>query len=114
MEFVGVMFPGGGQDVELHGQIVAGVHFLEHRERRHLGVTKVCFGVGAMHAPGERFFFITIDPDALSFLAEDDGGAGILAHRQHAARGDIGVFQQVQRDEAVIPAGLRIVQNRPQ
>ena len=34
-------------------------------------------------------------------------GAGVLAHRQHAAGGDVGVLQQVERDEAVVRATPR-------
>jgi hypothetical protein len=35
----------------------------------------------------------------LALLAHDDRGAGVLAHRQHAAGGDVGVLQQIEGDE---------------
>ena len=50
-------------------------------------------------------------PDLLAALAHDDRRAGVLAHRQHAACSDIRVLQQVEGDEAVIRAGLRILEN---
>src|SRR5216683_1483613 len=50
-------------------------------------------------------------PDALALLAHDDGGAGILAHRQHLAGGDIGVLQEVEGDEAVIVRRLGVVED---
>ena len=102
VEFVGVVLAGRGHDVELHRQVVAGVHLLEHRQRRHLRIAQIGFGVGAMDAPGQRLLLVAVDPDALALLAEDDRGAGVLAHRQHAAGGDIGVLQQVQRHEPVV------------
>jgi hypothetical protein len=34
-----------------------------------------------------------------------------LAHRQHAARADAGVFQQVERDETIIGACLWVFEN---
>ena len=111
-KLVGVVLARGGQDVELHRQVVAGVDLLEHRQRRHLRVAQVGLGVGAVDAPGQRLLLVAIDPDALALLAEHDRGAGVLAHRQHAAGGDVGVLQQVQRDEAVVRAGFRIVQDR--
>ena len=102
---------GSGHDVELHRQVVAGVHFLEHRQRRHLRIAQVGFGVGAVDAAGERLFLVAVDPDALALLAEHQGGAGVLAHRQDAAGGDAGVLQQIERDEAVVRGCLRVVQD---
>ena len=47
----------------------------------------------------------------LALLALHDRGAGVLAHRQHAAGGDGRVLQQVERDEAVVVAGLGVVED---
>ena len=41
----------------------------------------------------------------------DDGGAGVLAHGQHAAGGDVGVLQQVIGDELVVRGRLRVVED---
>ena len=49
-----------------------------------------------------------------ALLAHDNGGAGVLAHRQHPAACDVGVFQEIERDELVVGRGLRIVENGPQ
>ena len=65
-------------------------------------------------AVGERLLLVALDPDALALLAEDDGGAGVLAHRQHAAGRDAGVLQQVQRDEAVVGRGLGVIEDLAQ
>ena len=45
------------------------------------------------------------------FLADDDRGAGVLAHRQHAAGGDVGVLQQIVGDELVVGGRLGIVED---
>jgi hypothetical protein len=38
----------------------------------------------------------------LTLLGLDDGGAGVLAHRQYAAGGDGSVLEQVEGDETVV------------
>ena len=48
-------------------------------------------------------------PHLLALLAQHNGGAGVLAHRQNAAGGDIGVLEQLIGDEAVVVGGFRIV-----
>jgi hypothetical protein len=50
----------------------------------------------------------------LAALAQHDGGAGVLAHRQHATSRDVGVLQQVERDEAVVGRRLGIIEDAPQ
>jgi len=47
----------------------------------------------------------------LATLTLDDGCTGVLAHREHAARGDVGVLEQVQGDELVVVAGLGVVED---
>ena len=49
-------------------------------------------------------------PDATALLGDDDRRAGILAHRQDAARGDIGVLQQIEGDELVVRRRFGIVE----
>ena len=49
-----------------------------------------------------------------AFLAHDDGGAGVLAHGQHAAGGDVGVLQEVIGDELVVRGRLRVVEDGAQ
>ena len=47
-------------------------------------------------------------------LAHHDRGAGVLAHREHAAGRDVGVLQQVEGDEAVVGRRLGIVEDPAQ
>ena len=47
-------------------------------------------------------------------LGADDGGAGVLAHRQHAAGADVGVLQQVGGHVPVVGAGLGVIDDATQ
>ena len=62
----------------------------------------------------QRRLVLPAGEDVLGALADDDGGAGVLAHGEHAARGDARVAQQVHGDEPVVGAGLRVVDDRAQ
>ena len=55
---------------------------------------------------------LTGGPDVLTALAHDDRGAGVLAHRQDPASGDVGVLQQIESDEAVVGAGFGVIEYR--
>ena len=46
-----------------------------------------------------------------ALLAHDDRGAGVLAHRQHAAGGDVGVLQKIVGDELVVVACFLVVED---
>ena len=94
-EFVGVVALGG--DVDLRRQVVAGVLLLERRERRDLAVAQVLLQIGVADALGDRRLVVPLGPHAPALLGDHDGGAGVLAHRQHAAGGDIGVLQAGHR-----------------
>ena len=111
MHFIGVVVARLRHDGEFYGQVIAGILFLIHRDRRHLRIAQICFRIGAMHAVRQRFFLIAFHPNALALLAKDNRSAGILAHGQHAAGGDIGVFQQIERHEAIIRTRFRVLQN---
>ena len=47
----------------------------------------------------------------MSLLAHDDRGAGVLAHGQDAAGGDVGVLQEIPGDEMVVGRGVLVVQD---
>ena len=47
----------------------------------------------------------------LTLLTHDDGRARILAHRQDAGRSDVGVLEQIERDEFVVWGCLGILEN---
>jgi hypothetical protein len=65
-------------------------------------------------APGDGLLVAAVGEHVPPALAHHDRGAGVLAHRQHAAGRDVGVTQQVQRDEAVVRRRRWIVDNGPQ
>ena len=98
-------------EVDLGRQVVAGVLFLEHLQRRELRIAQVLALVSVEHAARQRIVVAAIGPDVAAFLAHDDRRASILAHRQHAAGGDVGVLQQVIGNEAVVVGGLRVVED---
>ena len=108
-ELVGVLALGG--DVDLRGQIVAGVLLLEHGERRDLAVAQVLLGIGAADARRDRRLVAALGKDLAAFLGDHDRGARVLAHRQHAAGGDIGVLQEIVGDEPVVRGRFRVVQD---
>ena len=100
-----------GVDLDLCRQIVAGVLLLEHRQRRELRVAQVLLVVGALDAFGDGLLVTAVRHHEATLLAHDDRGAGILAHRQDTACGDVGVFQKVEGDETVVRRRLGIVQD---
>ena len=86
-------------DLDLRGQVGAGVLLVVHVERRHLRVAQVVVGVGVEDAARDRLVVAAAGEHVLALLAHHDRGAGVLARRQHAAGGDVRVLQQLERDE---------------
>ncbi len=76
-----------------------------------MAVAQIGLGEGAADAGGERGRIAPAGPHPRPLLAHHDGGAGILAHRQHLAGGDIGVLEEVEGDEAVIIRRLGVVED---
>ena len=111
-ELVGV--PVGRVQLDLRGQVGARVLLVPHGQRRHLGVAQVQLGVGVVDAAGEVLLVPPVGEDLLAALAHHDRGAGVLAHRQHPARRDVRVLQQVARDVPVVRRRLGVVQDGPQ
>ena len=101
-------------ELDLRGQVGAGVLLLPHRQRRELGVAQVELGVGVVHPERDRLGVVGAGEHALGLLAHHDGGAGVLAHRQHAAGADVDVLEQVERHEPVVARRLRVVDDPPQ
>ena len=99
-------------DVDLRRQVRAGVGLVVHRQRHGLRVAQVLLRVGLEDAAGEVLGVAAARPHALALLADDRRGAGVLAHRQHEAGGDLGVAQQRERDAAVVRRGLGVVEDR--
>ena len=99
---------GHGVDLDLRRQVRAGVHLAVHVERRELGVSQVAGAVGVEHAARDRRLVAAAGEDALPLLPHDDRRAGVLAGRQHTARRDARVLEELERDEPVVGRGLRI------
>ena len=98
-------------ELDLRGQVRAGVALLPHRQRRQLGVAQVELLVRVEDAVGEVALVVPLREHVLAALAHDDRRAGVLAHRQDAAGGDVGVLQQVEGDEPVVRARLGVVED---
>jgi len=101
-----VFITRGGVEIDLGGEIGAGVFLFKHRERRTLRVAEVFFGVAVVYSARDGFGVVTTGPDLLSFLAHHDGGSGILAEGKNAFGGDFRVFQQGGRDVAIVVGGF--------
>ena len=101
-----------GVDFHLRRHVRAGVLLLEHRNRRELRVAQVALEVGVAGALGERRLIGAVGPNQPAFLAHDDRGAGVLAHRQDAAGGDVGVLQKVIGDELVVVRRFGVLDDR--
>ncbi len=96
-------------DLDLRRQVGAGVLLVPHRQRGQLRVAQVEPGVRVVHALADRLGVVAAGEHPLALLAHHDRGAGVLAHRQYAGRADVGVLQQVERDEAVVAAAVGVV-----
>ena len=101
-----------GGEVDLRGEVRAGVLLGVEVERRELRVAEVVLRVGLIDAQGERFGVVATGPDLLALLGGDLRGAGVLTERQHALRGDLGVAQHRERDGAVVVAGFLVGEDR--
>ncbi len=111
-ELVGVI--AFGVDLALRRHVVGGVLLLIHRQRRHLRVAQIAAQIRIARALRQRGLVVAVGDDVAALLAHDDRGAGVLAHRQHAAGRDIGVLQEVEGDELVVVAGLLVVEDGAQ
>jgi hypothetical protein len=99
-------------EVDLGGEVGARVYFFEKIERGDLGVAEIFFRVGLVNALREILGIVSIGPHLLTFFGEDGAGAGVLAHRENATGGDLGVFQQRVCDVAVVVGGLGVLEDR--
>ena len=98
-------------DLDLCGEVVAGVDLGEHVHRRELRVAQVGGEVGVVDAPRDGLGIVTEGEHLLAFAANDHRGAGVLAHGQHTARGDVGVLEQLGGHEAVVVGGVGVFQD---
>lgn len=106
MEVVLVSF--SGVEVDLRREVAPRVFFREHVLRRHLRVPEVLLHVRFVHASAQGGFVVSVGEHALAALAHDDGCARVLAPGQDHARGDVCVFEELEGDEAIVVARLRV------
>ena len=87
-ELVGRLVPRRrvGVELDLRGQVGAGVLLVPHGQRRHLRVAQVERRVGVVDALADRALVVARGQHLLAALAHDDRRAGVLAHREDAAR----------------------------
>ncbi len=111
-ELVGVI--AFGIDLALRRHVVGGVLLLIHRQRRHLRIAQIAAQIGVAGAFAQGGLVVAVGEDVAALLAHDDRGAGVLAHRQDAAGGDVGVLQEIEGDELVIVARLLVVEDAAQ
>jgi hypothetical protein len=105
---------GRAVQLDLRRQVRSGVPLVPERGRRHLRVAQVQLVVGGEDAPGDGLLVLPAGEHRLGAFPDDDGGAGVLAHRQHPAGRHAGVAQQVDGHEAVVRRCLGIVHDGPQ
>ena len=98
-----------GIKLDLRRHVGARVPLLEHRDRRELRIAQIALEIRIARALGERRLVVALGPDQPALLAHDDRGAGVLAHRQHAAGGDVGVLEKIVGDELVVVRRLRVL-----
>ena len=110
-KFVGVAI--GCADLDFSRKVRSGVLFFVHVDRCHLAVAQVGSLVGVLHPLSDGDFIAATGEHHLAFLAFDDCCAGVLAHWQYPSRSDGRIFEQVESDESVVIAGLRVVKNCP-
>ena len=103
-----------GENLDLGREVGAGVLLLEHAQGGQLAVAEVGLLIGFGNAGRERGLIVAFGPHLMPLLAHDDGGAGVLAHRQDPTGGDVGVFEHVERDETVVVRGFRVVEDAAQ
>ena len=98
-----LVLPARGRvQLDLRGQVAAGVLLVPHGQRGELGVAQVELGVGVVDAAGDVLLIPPVGEHLLAALAHHDRGPGVLAHRQHPARRDARVLQQVTGHEPVV------------
>ena len=111
-KFVGVL--AFRVDLDLGRHVRLGVLLLEHGNRRELRIAQIAFQIRVARALRERGFVVARGKDHAALLAHDDGRAGVLAHRQHAAGGDVGVLEEIVGDELVVIGRFRVVEDLAQ
>mmetsp|Transcript_31987 Transcript_31987/g.79323 ORF Transcript_31987/g.79323 Transcript_31987/m.79323 type:complete len:217 (-) Transcript_31987:381-1031(-) len=99
-EVVGVTF--AGVQLDLCWQVRLGVCLREHVLGRHLRVSEIGHSVGVIDAFADVGLVLVVGDDAGAALSNNDGGAGVLAARQHSPSSDVGIFQELKCNKPVV------------
>ena len=99
------------RDFDFCWQVVVGIDFFKHGERRKLAVAQVAGLVRVVDAARDCFVVGATSENKLTLLGLHNCSARVLTHWQHAARRDACVLQQIERNEPVVIAGLWVGQN---
>ena len=76
-----------------------------------MGVAEVLLGVGLVDSAREGLGVVRVGPHLLALVAEDGGGAGVLAEGQDATGGDLGVAEESEGDVAVVVRRLGVLED---
>ena len=98
-------------DVDLGREVALRVDFLVHIQRSVLAVAKILLGVSLVNTLRESLGVIEAGPDLLSLFSVDNRCTCVLAERQFAFGGHLGVAQEAQSHVFVIVGSLRIAQD---
>ena len=98
-------------EVDLRGEVAAGVDFVVHVEGRVLRVAQIVLSVGEIDAFGYALFVVAAGVDVLAFLADADGRAGVLAEGELTFCSYFGVAEHREGDEFVVLACFGVVKD---
>ncbi len=98
-------------DVDLRGQIGAGVLLLGHGKRHDLRITQIALLVSLVNAAGDALGIVGPGKNVLALMADADGRAGILTGGQLALGRDALVEQHGISHELVVVGSLGVVED---
>ena len=92
----------GSLDVDLGRKVTTGVHLVVHIQRCILRVTEIVLREGVEHTQAQGLFILETSPHLLSLLTMNDSGTRILAERQDALAGHLGITEELQSHILVV------------
>mmetsp|Transcript_29337 Transcript_29337/g.62398 ORF Transcript_29337/g.62398 Transcript_29337/m.62398 type:complete len:237 (+) Transcript_29337:1278-1988(+) len=102
---------GLAHHIDLCGQVGLGVCLLEHRQRRHLGVSQVALGVGLVDAVRDVSLIVAVSQHEATTLGHYSRRAGVLARGHHLPCRNTRVLQELQSYEAIVARCLRVLED---
>ena len=101
----------GGLDVNLCGQVAAGVHLVVHIQRSILRIAQVVLREGVVYATAQRLLVLKTSPYLLALLTVDDGRTRILAERQDTLGSHLCIAQELECHILIVLRSLGVFQN---